>query len=223
MASFSMKPKILLSLSSEMKSSYAEAVNASGGRAYQFYLPQENASHYDALMLCGGGDVDPDLYEAKNTASSEIDLKRDIAETSLVAAFIAAGKPVLGICRGHQILNVCLGGTLIQHIKTADLHVAKNGIDSIYVTKAAEGSFVQRLYGSKPVTNSSHHQAVDKLASNLVAVQWAEDGVIEACQHKTKPIYSVQWHPERMCLQYKQNGVEDGEKLFRWFINEVIR
>ena len=223
MASFSLKPKILLSLSSEMRSTYAEAVNAFGGRAYEAYLPEADAANCDGLILSGGGDVDPSIYDAENTASSLIDINRDIAEISLVAAFLAANKPVLGICRGHQVINACLGGTLIQHLKTADRHMAKDGKDSVHITKAAEGSFIHRLYGLRPVTNSSHHQAIDRLAPNLKAVQWAEDGVIEACCHKSKPIYTVQWHPERMCLKYKQDGVDDGEKLFRWFINEVIR
>jgi putative glutamine amidotransferase len=216
-----MKQKILLSMGADMVPNYINAVKACGATACPFYLPLPSADGYDALILSGGGDVEPSVYGADNTASFMIDRERDAAESAVIRAFIDAGKPVLGICRGLQILNVTLGGTLIQHISVADSHAGKDGRDAEHGSTAAEGCFIHQLYGLHPRINSRHHQAIDIPAPDLIPVQWSDDGIIEACVHKSKPVYAVQWHPERMCLDFKRNSVEDGLLLFDWFIKII--
>jgi putative glutamine amidotransferase len=217
-----MKHKIMLSMGADIIPNYINAVKACGAEACPFYLPPPSAEGYDALILSGGGDVEPSLYGENNTASFMIDRERDAAESALINAFIAAGKPVLGICRGQQILNVTLGGTLIQHISTADRHVGKDGRDAEHGSTAAEGCIIHKLYGLHPKINSWHHQAIDIPAPGFIPVQWSDDGIIESCVYQNKPVYAVQWHPERMCLDFKRNSVEDGLLLFDWFINEII-
>lgn len=153
-----------------------------------------DASGCDALLLPGGGDMEPRRYGQKNTASRGLEPERDKAELTLIADFLAAGKPVLGICRGMQVLNVFFGGTLAQDI--AD-HSAVNGIDRRHTIQTA-ASPLRPICGATCQVNSAHHQAVDRLGAGLKAVQWAPDGIVEAVCHQTLPVWGVQWHPERL-------------------------
>ena len=140
----------------------------------------------------------------------------------MIEAYLRAGKPIMGICRGHQVLNVYFGGSLTQHLPGAEKHVPTKAGDSAHATRALPGSFPAALYGERFPVNSAHHQGIARLAPDLEAVQWAEDGVIEACRHKSLPVYSVQWHPERMCLRHARADTVDGGTLFRWFIEQII-
>ena len=81
---------------------------------------------------------------------------------------------------------------------------------------------LRALYGERFTVNSAHHQCVDRLGDGLRAAAWSEDGVIEACRHKSLPVYSVQWHPERMCLCHTRADTVDGGTLFRWFIGQIM-
>lgn len=144
-----------------------------------------------------------------NTASRGLTPDRDAAELALLKRFSAAKKPILGICRGLQIINVAFGGTLIQDLPG---HNAVNGMDRLH-NVCMTPSFLQVLYGTTMLTNSAHHQAVDQLGQGLRAVQWAPDGTVEALCHTQLPIWAVQWHPERM------NVVTDGVRLFRAFLS----
>jgi putative glutamine amidotransferase len=183
------------------------------------YLPSYG-EQYDALLLAGGEDVDPCFYGRENIACFGIDRDRDKSEIALVRDFMAAGKPVFGICRGQQVINVALGGTLIQHLSTAEDHsdFRPGGSDRVHSTAAASGSFVADIYSERLIVNSSHHQGIDSLAQDLEAVQWAEDGVIEACRHRNAAVYSVQWHPERMCFEHTRTDTVDGAGILRWFV-----
>lgn len=215
------KPDILISLGSELTVNYAEAVSAFGGVPHGVYLPEADAEKYDALILSGGADVDPAFYGETNTACFGIDRARDEAEFRLIEAFRKAGKPILGICRGHQVLNVYFGGTLIQHLAMAEKHQWTKTGDSVHETDAEAGSFLAEMYGTHFSVNSAHHQGIDRLAEELQIVQTAPDGTVEACVHKEEPVWSVQWHPERMCLSRARADTVDGGKVFRWFIGEV--
>ena len=215
------KPEILISLGSELTKNYAEAVEAFGGIAHGCYLSAADAEQYDALLLSGGADVDPAFYGEANTACFGIDKARDEAEFRLIEAFRAAGKPILGICRGHQVLNVYFGGTLIQHLPAAEAHQWTQTGDSAHETETEAGSFLEALYGRRFPVNSAHHQGIDRLGDGLQIVQRAADGTVEACKHTDEPIWSVQWHPERMCLSRARQDTVDGGALFRWFIGEV--
>ena len=215
------KPDILISLGKELTVNYAEAVTAFGGIPYNFYRPEADADRYDALILSGGADVDPFFYGQENTACFGIDKARDEAEFKLIEAFRKAGKPILGICRGPQVLNVYFGGTLTQHLPTAERHQWTKTGDNVHETDAEPGSFLASLYGTHFAVNSAHHQGVDRIAEDLRAVQTAPDGTIEACVHKDEPIWSVQWHPERMCLGRARTDTVDGGKVFEWFVGET--
>ena len=114
-----MMPNILLSPSKGGCSNYENAVLAAGGRPLARYCPAEADWDCDGLLLCGGDDIDPARFGQENQGSTGIDPERDEAEFAAVRAFLAAGKPILAICRGHQILNVTLGGSLRQDISPA--------------------------------------------------------------------------------------------------------
>jgi putative glutamine amidotransferase len=194
-------------------------MSACGADCDALYLPSYS-DQYCALLLAGGEDVDPAFYGRENTACFGIDRDRDRSEIALARSFMAAGKPVFGICRGQQVINVALGGTLIQHLQTAEEHsdFRPGGTDRIHWTTAASGSFVADIYGDCFFVNSSHHQGIDSLAPDLEAVQWAEDGVIEACRHRNASVFSVQWHPERMCFEHTRTDTVDGAGILRWFV-----
>ena len=214
-------PDFQISLGRDLVRNYADAVEAFGGSASAAYLPEPMPETFDGLILSGGGDVDPRLYGEGNTACFGVDAERDAAEFRLIEAYCRAQKPILGICRGHQVLNVFFGGSLIQHLPGAEKHVPGKEGDNAHMTRALADSFPAELYGGHFVVNSAHHQGIGRLAAELEAVQWSEDGVIEACRHRNLPVFSVQWHPERMCLRHTRTDTVDGGAIFRWFISQV--
>lgn len=213
-----MKPKLQISLGPDLVKNYPAAVEAFGGVPTAAYLPEPEPERFEGLILSGGGDVDPSLYGEADSACFGVDNARDEAEFRLIEAYLRMEKPILGICRGHQVLNVFFGGSLTQHLPTAGDHVPTKAGDQAHETRALPGAFPAELYGEEFRVNSAHHQGIARLASVLEAVQWASDGVIEACRHREKPVYSVQWHPERMCLRHTRADTVDGGAIFRWFI-----
>ncbi len=171
----------------------------------------------DGLLLPGGGDSDPCLYGQENHACRNIDLGRDLKELELVRRFVAEKKPILGICRGHQLLNIAFGGDVIQDIPTGAQHMQVDEIDQLHETRLAGDSVLAKLYGNQAVVCSAHHQAVGRLGEGFSAVQWTNDGVIEAMTHRQLPILGVQWHPERQAFEKKRAGAQDGSKIFSCF------
>jgi putative glutamine amidotransferase len=113
-------------------------------------------------------------------------------EMALLEQFTAQRKPVLGLCRGMQTINVFFGGTLLQDIQG---HSAVGGADRRHAVRTDRRS---PLAFCGEIVNSAHHQAVDRLGSGLQAAQWADDGVVEALCHQSSPVWAVQWHPERL-------------------------
>ena len=214
-----MRARLQISLGRDLVRNYPEAAEACDAAALAAYLPEPMAERCDGLILSGGGDVDPGRYGEENAACFGVDRERDEAEFRLIRAYLEAGKPILGICRGHQVLNVFFGGTLIQHLPAAEAHVPDKNGDRAHETRSEPGSFLSALYGERFSVNSAHHQGIGRIAPELTPVQWTEDGVIEACAHRTLPVYSVQWHPERMCLGRARADTVDGLGLFRWFVD----
>lgn len=208
-----MKPKILI-LASQKSINYKKAVEACGGEATVKYLPDADIN-FDGLLLCGGNDIFPSYYGQEINGAHDFDKIRDDTEFRVTKAFLATGKPILGICRGLQLLNVALGGTLIQDLSNANDHCGHRGIDSVHPVTAV--GILERLYGNNFSVNSSHHQAIDKLGSGLFATAFS-NGVIEAIEHKEKPYFAVQFHPERMCLDFKSDSFVDGIEIFKYFI-----
>ena len=192
---------------------YARAVAAAGG-VLRFSLEVGQAEGCAGLLLPGGGDMEPWRYGRANTASRGLEPERDRAELELLERFAAEGRPVLGICRGLQVINVFFGGTLIQDLPG---HSAVGNRDRLHLVNAAPEGF-GRLWGDRPVVNSAHHQAVERLGEGLRAVQWAMDGTVEGLVHKTLPVWAVQWHPERLAGHLAVRGAADGERLLRGFL-----
>ena len=207
--------KILLSVNTN-KEFYIEAVNRTGGTAVARYCPVYEDC-YDGLILCGGNDISPERYGETVNGSTDIDEKRDEAEFELLKSFIAVKKPVMGICRGHQLINVALGGSLDQNIPEADLHRNKKDFYIAHKVTSQEGSICRKLYGEVFSVNSSHHQAIKNKADGL-KITLTYGNVIEGFEHKTLPIFGVQFHPERMCFSQKRDDTVDGAKIFEYFI-----
>lgn len=210
-------PRILLSGKHNLQY-YVDAVTAAGGEATAKYLP-EICLDYDGLILCGGGDIDPAYYHQEMDGSANIDRQRDAVEFALLKAFVDAGKPVLGICKGHQVINVFFGGSLYQDLPEKHLHTSGKDFDLIHPITATKNSVLRKLYGPTFVVNSSHHQAIDRLGDGLVATAHWNDTYIEAFEHCSLPVYGVQWHPERMCVNKKRTDTIDGIKVFEWFLD----
>lgn len=199
---------------------YVNALNELGANCSAGYCLQPDLT-CDGLLLCGGSDIDPAHYGQKKSGAVDIDPERDAAEEKLFCAFFEAGKPILGICRGMQMINVLLGGTLIQDIgpECCDFHRAENGEDKIHPIRSEEGSLLRQLYGTVLTVNSNHHQALEILGEDLRVTAWNESGFPEAVEHETHPIIGVQFHPERMGFKKRRMDTVDSEPLFEAFLN----
>lgn len=172
---------------------YRRWVESAGGRVVFGDAAGGQGRRWDALLLPGGGDLEPRRYGQENTASRDLEPERDEAELRLLQEFTAAGKPVLGVCRGLQTINVFFGGTLAQDVPG---HGAWERGDRLHGVRTAPSPLGASC--GEAAVNSAHHQAADRLGSGLRAVQWAEDGVVEALCHRRLPVWAVQWHPERL-------------------------
>lgn len=170
---------------------YRRAVEQAGGAVQFGGVPQACG----ALLLPGGGDLEPRRYGQEDQGSRDPDPKRDERELCLLEQFIQSGKPILGICRGLQVINVFFGGTLIQDLPG---HGMVNGADRVHAVRTADPRMKRLCGGEWAAVNSAHHQAVDLLGKGLQVLQRAEDGVVEAFCHETLPILALQWHPERL-------------------------
>jgi len=207
-----MKPCILISVSKGHSENYVRAVEKAGGVPVAIHAPTE-FDGYDGLVLAGGEDISPELYgEVNEGLSLGMDKEREASDREAFDAFIKAGKPILGICRGMQALNVLCGGTMIQDLgEKCAVHRAENGADKFHSVKIEQGSLLHGLYGNETVVTSSHHQAVKAIAECFVVTANADDGAVEAIEHKSLDIVGVQWHPERY---------DGGAKLIEWFVEK---
>ena len=176
---------------------YFLGVSAGGGvpvMATDIELAEEYARLCDGLVLTGSAMYMPSPEYAAQAKVIEKQ-KRDPQDAQLFYAFQKAGKPVLGICRGQQNINVFLGGTLAKKFKLTD------GVEHLmrkHEIVAQPGSLISELFGETFITNSRHNNRIDQLADGLKVTARSHDGVIEAIEHESEPIYAVQWHPERM-------------------------
>ena len=202
---------------------YTRRIRAAGG--VPVILPQlreEEAApvldRLDALILSGGDDVHPAAYDAVDEGVSiDTDLETDRGEMALLRAAVGAHTPVLGICRGAQIVNVAFGGTLSQEIlqdgtphplRPETLHEL---LARRHDLEVAQGSELGRIYGgTQRQVNSTHHQAIRDIADGFRAVAWAPDGVIEAIESKSGGyLVAVQWHPEKLPAPQDQELFDD--------------
>ena len=174
----------------------------------------------DGLLLPGGVDVNPKRYGQENVACGPLDDELDALQFSTLDEFVKAGKPVFGICRGQQLINVYFGGTLIQNLPGADIHTMDEETrrDRAHDSVLLNECYLTGLYGPRFPVNSAHHQAVDRPGEGLIPLQRSADGVIEAIAHVRLPVRGVQWHPERMTLNHLREDTVDGGRVIRSFI-----
>ncbi len=182
--------------------------------------PLEGAS---GLLLCGGGDVDPALYgQPRHPRTHNVSQKRDLFESTFLAAALEKDLPVFAICRGMQLLNVHLGGTLEQHLmddpKRLDHYIDRPLSDPAHAVNLQADTVVPRAMGGTDMrVNTHHHQGLDQVADPLVEIGWSEDGVLEAVVSSAHSfVIAVQWHPEAMVPMH-----EDEIGLFRSFADAV--
>lgn len=170
-------------------------------------LPETNLealrARLDGILFTGGPDVDPALFNGEPHPSVYgVYAERDRTEINLVKRAAQTGQPFLGICRGIQVINVALGGTLYTHISAFlpdSLHHADNRAgDRVHEVRIQPGSRLEKIIGSSTIpTNSMHHQGIETVAPGLQAVAWTSDGLVEGVELPGHPFgLGVQWHPE---------------------------
>jgi putative glutamine amidotransferase len=197
---------------------YVESVERAGG--LPVILPVmdpesvgEFLAHVHGVLLTGGGDVQPARYGAKPTADTRgVDPTRDDYEIRLLEVAMASDLPLLATCRGMQVLNVTMGGSLLQHVPhvTGQDHAQYDRWrETVHTVKIDPDSHLAEALGATEVeVNSLHHQAVDQAAEGTRAVAWADDGTVEAIEVPGSPhIVAVQWHPELMEDHPEQQGL----------------
>ncbi len=174
-------------------------------------------STLDGLIIAGGADIDPSWYDAdRHPATGPARPDRDSSEWELIGLAVKLGIPLLGVCRGMQLLNVVLGGTLHQHVPdrtgAAD-HLPEPGTYGRVEVRTAAGSRLAGILGARAEVHCHHHQAVDVLGGDLAAVAWAADGTVEGVELPGETFaVGVQWHPE-------EDGVD--RRLFEALVGEA--
>lgn len=164
----------------------------------------------DAVLLMGGEDIDPRFYGGRPDYphSGRHEPVADEAHIAVIKACITGEKPLLGLCRGLQLINVACGGDLIQHMETPASHrraTANDPFITHHVTSVVHESVHPFQAPECPVV-CSHHQAIDRLGKNLVVASRAQDGTVETVVHRSAPITGVQWHPEHPDTAQQQLG-----------------
>jgi gamma-glutamyl-gamma-aminobutyrate hydrolase PuuD len=181
---------------------YRVSLESLGARVVELRVGGEDVpvDALDGMLLSGGGDVEPGRFgQEKHAKTAGIDLERDELELRMVREALADGVPMLGICRGAQVLGVALGGTLAQDVPELSPNALSHA-DAQHAVTVACGSRVGEILGCERLeVNSCHHQANDSLGDGVRAVAWSDDNVIEAIEVADRPfVVGVQWHPERM-------------------------
>lgn len=211
---------ILLAGYPEKTKNYA-AMLQSCNVSFDITLQPKNPAAYEKLLLPGGGDVAPSFYGELNTASKDIDSILDQRQFFLLDAFVRLNRPILGICRGIQLINIYFGGTLQQELSTHATHEWKQQ-DQFHPVFNEKNSIFHRLYGNSCLVNSAHHQGIAQLGNELEITQIASDGVVEGIQHKKNPILAVQWHPERTGLSFSPSAqLANGKLLIQYFLEHL--
>lgn len=208
---------------------HSDAVIAAGGLPY--FLPftvdeaviEQYVSQLDGLLLTGGWDLDPSYYgEEPKLGLEDIAPSRDEAEIAITKAFLKTGKPILGICRGHQVLAVVLGCSLYQDLDSQCKNILNHHPKiprnrPMHSIQIMEGSILHQIYGDTTAqVNSMHHQAVNKIDESVIVTATSKDGVIEAIESKNYPnVLGVQFHPE--CMTEED---VNAQRIFDWLVEQ---
>lgn len=171
---------------------------------------QKHPDAFDGLLLPGGGDVPASLSGYKSFMGSP---PLDLEQLHALDLFSKMKKPVFGICKGMQLINLYFGGT-IREVSNESLHRHPEK-DAFHPADNLPGSFLHALFGPHMLINSCHHQCIDTPGKNLQIIQHAQDKEAEAVSHLSLPIIGTQWHPERMPKLPRQDAV----LLFRYFVS----
>lgn len=207
---------------------YIDAVVASGHSPLILPIMQDEEAIEAALRVCdglimtGGVDINPLYYnQPVHRLCGELDDERDTYEKKVMDKATALDLPILGICRGNQMINVYFGGTLYQDVTLKDQNVIQHmqqgsrgkGCQFIDIE---EGSLLYSVLGKKGYINSYHHQSIDQVAPQFKVTATAVDGIIEGIEHVSKKIYGVQFHPE---VTHYEDELMLG--IFKEFINRI--
>jgi putative glutamine amidotransferase len=189
----------------------------------------DNLDLVDGVVLSGGADIDPERYGAERHPSVvDTHPERDEFEFTLAKEALDRGIPILGICRGLQLLNVAHGGTLHQHVPDlpgALVHSSEWATGQrdrsrkwgpVFHPVSVSDSSLADLFGSSLETNTYHHQAADVIGDGLRVAARSADGIVEALASSEAPVLGVQWHPEM-----HQTGEPGGEAPFRWLASQL--
>ena len=198
---------------------YARAITEAGGLPVHLPLhvePADYAGRLDGLLLSGGTDVEPTLYGAVPEPTTLLpEPARDRLEFDFVDLAVAEDLPVLGICRGLQLLNVWGGGTLHQHVPAhARFDVAPG--DRVDELTIEPGSLLHELYGPRLSVNSLHHQTVDRVATGWTVTARSRGGDAEALEWPGHDVVAVQWHPELL-------DSSASDPIFAWLVERAGR
>ncbi|MCD7751238.1 MAG: gamma-glutamyl-gamma-aminobutyrate hydrolase family protein [Lachnospiraceae bacterium] len=222
--------KILICGPFEEVTNYIAAVEKTGMEPVALtVLPTQDGldiNDFAGLILPGGSDIDPAFYGQENHDCRNIRRWLDEAQLHMLDAFVKCKKPVLGICKGAQVINVYFGGTLIQDLPDSEHHKATYlnhvRMDAHHPTRILTGTPLSDIYSNDEIiTNSAHHQAVDRVAEDLEVCAYSDDGVIEGLHHKSLPILALQWHPERMAYNFYTEDYSDGSLIFQYLKEQL--
>ena len=200
---------------------YGRQVSMAGG--IPVLIPRDTSaevvSKLDGIVLSGGADVDPAIHSPEEDPSlSKFEPGRDTHEVEILTEAIEKDIPILGICRGIQVINVHAGGTLFQDIPD-HANIKKPYDDRHHKVRFATGSMLSEIYGSEIKVNSLHHQAINKIGEAVKVVGWSSGGeateeVIEAIELDNSRILAVQWHPELL---------PRADPVFSWLTHQAAK
>ena len=216
------KPRIGVTRAADkLNSTYVRALQDAGAEVVELGPGADGAAALDGLdglLFTGGADIDPVEFGAEPHPKTVPARDRDALELPLVRAAVERGTPVLGICRGIQVINVALGGTLNQDTPEHDHYSTGESRQHLpHGVRLAEGSKVAELLGAREVpVNSLHHQTLDAVASSLRATGWSEDGAVEAVESTDGNLLAVQWHPEELV-----EVCPESRRLFEWLVKRA--
>lgn len=214
---------------------YIMALKDLGIRDVFLSLDPEKAKDADGIVIPGSKcDVNPALWGEAPQGAVYIDDHLDQAQWAIMDLAVALGIPVIGMCRGIQFINVYYGGSLIQHLASADAHKPFNP-DRYHKIHNVPGSFMHTLYGPEVLVNSRHHQAVGRIGTGLQAVSlwhcdknsnrnatenWEKE-VVDVLVHQVHNVIGLQWHPEKMMYLGDEKNRKTGKIMMTYFIHRV--